>query len=73
MKTQQVTFLIPPYGTATLTLPALLTPDAFLGLDSAVCRELGERGHEPGEPVADDPGSIECDSWSAGSTDSRRN
>lgn len=63
MKTQQMTFSIPPYGTATLILPVLLTPDAFASLDSAISRELGEQRRELSGPSADDPGSIECDSW----------
>jgi len=55
MTTQQISILIPPYGTATLTLPAMLTPDAFARLDSAIDQALGD--------TAPDPGSIEYDSW----------
>ena len=36
MTTQQITFSIPPYGTAILTLPEHLTPDVFARLDSAI-------------------------------------
>jgi hypothetical protein len=64
MTTQQITFLLPPYGTATLTLPKLLTPDAFARLDSAI----GEGFREPCQngiaDAASDPGAIEFDSWS---------
>ena len=62
MTTQQISFLIPPYGTATLTLPDLLTPDAFARLDSAIDHALAEPRREPGD-AAPDPGSIEFDSW----------
>ena len=63
MATQQLTFLIPPYGTATLTLPALLTPEAFARLDSAIDQVLGEPRQNPDDIAAPDPGSIEMDSW----------
>lgn len=63
MTTQQLTFLIPPYGNATLTLPDRLTPEAFARLDAAVDRALREPRPEPGG-AAPDPGSIEFDSWS---------
>ena len=62
MTTQQITFLLPPYGTATLTLPKLLTPDAFARLDSAI----GDGLREPcrnGIDAVNDPGAIEFDSW----------
>lgn len=62
MTTQQVSILIPPYGEATLTLPAVLTPDAFARLDSAIDRALADPCPAPGE-AATDPGSIEFDSW----------
>ena len=62
MATQQLTFSIPPYGTATLTLPEVLTPDAFARLDSAIDSVLGEPRQNPGD-AAPDPGSIEYDSW----------
>lgn len=62
MATQQISFLIPPYGTATLTLPELLTPDAFARLDAAIDQALGEPRHER-EDAAQDPGSIEFNSW----------
>jgi len=64
MTTQQMTFLIPPYGTATLSLPEMLTVDAFNRLESAVSDALGDSprrdvdGH-----AATDPGTIEFDSW----------
>ena len=38
MATQQISFLIPPYGTATLNLPELLTPDAFARLADEFAR-----------------------------------
>lgn len=63
MATQQMTFLIPPYGTAVLTLPELLTPEVFARLDSAIARVLGEPRRDPANAAAADPGSIECDSW----------
>jgi hypothetical protein len=64
MTTQQLSFLIPPYGTATLTLPALLTPEAFVRLESAIDRVLGVPQQQLGDTAtAPDPGSIEFDSW----------
>ncbi|ODV05950.1 MAG: hypothetical protein ABT20_13335 [Rubrivivax sp. SCN 70-15] len=64
MATQQMTFLIPPYGTATLTLPELLTPEAFARLESAIGGVLGEPRRQLGDTAtAPDPGSIEFDSW----------
>ena len=62
MATQQLTFSIPPYGTATLTLPEVLTPDAFARLDSAIDSVLGEPRQNLGD-AAPDLGSIEYDSW----------
>jgi hypothetical protein len=64
MATQQLTFLIPPYGTATLTLPALLTPDAFARLGAAIGGALGEPRQTLGDAAVPDPGAIEFDSWS---------
>lgn len=64
MTTQQMTFLIPPYGTATLTLPELMTSEVFARLDAAIVRVLGERSQDLGDVAAADPGSIEVDSWS---------
>lgn len=63
LTTQQITFLIPPYGTATLTLPELLTPDAFARLDSAVGDALRSPPHKGSANAADDPGAIEFASW----------
>jgi hypothetical protein len=63
MATQQMTFLIPPHGTATLTLPEVLTPEAFARLDAAIGRVLGEPRQALGDATAPDPGSIEYDSW----------
>lgn len=63
MSTQQMTFLIPPYCTATLTLPELLTPELFARLDSAINQVLGEQRQHPGAAAAPDPGSTEFDSW----------
>jgi hypothetical protein len=51
-----------PYGTATLTLPELLTPDAFARLDSAIDQALAEPHQALGD-AAPDLGSIEYDSW----------
>lgn len=64
MATQQISFLIPPYCTATLTLPELLTPELFARLDSAIGRALGEPRQDLGDVAAPDPGSVEFDSWS---------
>lgn len=65
MTTQELNFLIPPYGTASLQLPELLTPDAFIRLEAAVRAALGEPGPAPGATPATDPGRVEFDSWSA--------
>ena len=64
MTMQQMTFLIPPYWTATLTLPELLTPDAFSRLESAISDTLGDPRRDLGDHTATDPGSVEFDSWS---------
>lgn len=64
MTTRQMTFPIPPYGAATLTLPAALPPDAFIRLDSAISQALGEQRRQLGDHVTNDPGSIEYASWS---------
>lgn len=64
MTTQAMTFQIPPYGTATLNLPQVLTPDTFAGLESAIHRVLGEPQRGRGDESAADPGAIEFDSWS---------
>jgi hypothetical protein len=63
MTTQQITFSIPPYGTATLTLPELLTPDAFARLDSAIGDALRGPCRDGNTDAANDPGAIEFDSW----------
>ena len=63
MTTQQITFMLPPYGTATLTLPKFLTPDAFARLDSAVGDGLREPCRNGIADAASDPGAIEFDSW----------
>ncbi len=63
MITRQMTFLIPPYGTATLTLPELVTPEVFARLDSVIGRVLGESRQGLGDAVAPEPGSVEFDSW----------
>lgn len=63
MTTQQITFLLPPYGTATLTLPKHLTPDAFARLDSAIGNALDEPCRKSGSAAANDSGAIEFDSW----------
>lgn len=64
MNTQQVTILLPPYGSATLTLPQLLSPDAFGRLDAAISEALREPSRSRHAGAASDPGSIEFDSWS---------
>jgi hypothetical protein len=64
MTTQHVTILLPPYGTATLRLPQVLTPDAFARLDSAIADALREARPDRATGAADDPGAIEFDSWS---------
>ncbi|MEO5697588.1 MAG: hypothetical protein ABIQ60_10705 [Burkholderiaceae bacterium] len=63
MTTQQVKFLIPPYGTATLTLPELLTPDAFARLDAAIDDALREPCLDGSADAANDPAAIEFGSW----------
>ncbi len=63
MTTQQITFLLPPYGTATLTLPELLTPDAFARLNSAIVDAVRGPCRNGGTDAANDPGAIEFDSW----------
>lgn len=64
MNTQQLTFVIPPYGTATLCLPEMLTVDDFTRLSSAVDAALGDLPRDvDGRTTATDPGSIEFDSW----------
>lgn len=64
MNTQQLTFVIPPYGTATLSLPEMLTVDDFTRLSSAVGTALGDLPRDVDErTAATDPGSIEFDSW----------
>lgn len=63
MTTQQITFLIPPYGTAILGLPEMLTPDAFSRFESAIDDALGNSRRDLGDHTATDPGSIEFDSW----------
>lgn len=59
MTTQHITIQLPPYGTATLSLPKLMTPDAFMRLDSAI----GEALREPGSANSTDPGAVEYHSW----------
>lgn len=63
MTTQQMTFLLPPYGTATLTLPDHLTPDAFARLDAAIGDALREPCRAASADAGQDPGAIEFDSW----------
>jgi hypothetical protein len=63
MTTQQTTFLIPPYGTATLALPEVLTPDAFARLHAAIGAALGGSNSAGGALVAPDAGAIEFASW----------
>ena len=63
MTTQQITFLLPPYGTATLTLPELLTSAVFARLDSAIDNALREPCPSGITDAANDPGAIEVDSW----------
>lgn len=65
MTTQQISISIPPYGTATLTLPELLTPDAFARLDSAISQALRDSCRNGSAESTEDPGAIEFDSWLA--------
>jgi hypothetical protein len=46
-----------------LTLPKLLTPDAFARLDSAIGDGLREPCRNGIADAANDPGAIEFDSW----------
>lgn len=62
MNTQRISVLIPPYGTATLTLPELMTSEAFARLDAAIDQALGAPNTGPAE-AAKDPGAIEYESW----------
>ena len=62
MTTHQITFLLAPYGSATLRLPERLTPDAFARLDAAVVEALHEPLGDAGA-AANGPGAIEFDSW----------
>jgi hypothetical protein len=66
--TQEITFLIPPYGTATLTLPERLSPDAYARLDSLIGVALREpcrngSADTANTDTANDPGAIEFASW----------
>lgn len=63
MTTQQITFLLPPYGSATLTLPELLTPAVFACLDLAIGNALRESCPSGITDAANNPGAIEVDSW----------
>lgn len=63
MKMQQVTFLLPPYGTATLSLPEVLTTDTFIRLEAAVNDVIGEQAPSVAAKSETDRGAIEFDSW----------
>lgn len=63
MMTQQVTFQLPPHGTATLSLPEVLTSDAFARLDAAIGEALRERRLDGSGDAFADPGAVEFDSW----------
>ena len=64
MATRQMNFPLPPYGPASLTLPELLTPDAFARrLDAAIGAALSEPRRNGSADAANDPGAIEFDSW----------
>lgn len=65
MNTQEMRFVIPPYGTATLRLPQLMSVDGFQRLQAAVDAALGEPPARGEAPPAADPGAIEFDSWRA--------
>lgn len=65
MNTQQMTFVIPPYGTATLCLPEMLTVDDFTRLTTAVSTALGDVPPDADARIATDPGAVEFDSWRA--------
>lgn len=65
MTTQQVTFQLPPYGTASLTLSETLTPEAYARLDAAIDDALGDP-HPHGYANANaaiHPGAVEFASW----------
>ncbi len=72
MKMQQITFLLPPYGTATLRLPEILTSDAFARLDSAIAVAMGEPCLGGSANATNDPGAIEFDSWLIHPVEQRR-
>ena len=63
MTTQSISILLPPYGSATLTLPEVLTPDAFARLDKAIGDALREPRPAASPAAARDPAAIEFDSW----------
>ncbi|MEP7280936.1 MAG: hypothetical protein ABI696_03060 [Rubrivivax sp.] len=63
MTTQQITFLLPPYGSASLALPEMLTPETFARLDAAISDALREPHRCGTAEAADDPGAVEFDSW----------
>jgi hypothetical protein len=69
MSTQHISFVLPPYGTATLALPEVLTPEAFARLDAAVGSALQEPSlcgsvHTAHTThPANDPGTLEVASW----------
>ena len=63
MTTQSISILLPPYGSATLTLPEFLTPDAFARLDKAIGDALREPRPAASAAVGPDPATIEFDSW----------
>jgi len=66
MKMQQMTFLLPPYGTATLQFPEVLTAEAFARLDSAIASAMGEPQLHDSTPAAThDAAAVEVDSWLA--------
>lgn len=63
MNTQEIRIQIPPYGTAQLSLPALLSVDRFQRLQAAVGAAVGEP--PAAQSAAADPGAVEFDSWRA--------
>lgn len=65
MTMRQTTLSIPDCGAATLTLPEPLTPDSLGHLEVAINRLLCTLRRDLNPDAAEDPGSVEFDSWSA--------
>lgn len=65
MNTQEIRFQIPPYGSAQLSLPELLSVDGFQRLQAAVGAIAGGPPKGQAPAAAADPGAVEFDSWLA--------